>query len=308
MKPLLGILLQILASLAFTFQGAFARYLGESVPLGQMVFARSSIALVPLIIMLAWQGKLGTITRTRNIFAHVTRSFTNVGGMFFNYAGFTRIPLADATAIGYAMPLFTVILAAMFLGEVVRIWRWCAVFVGLLGVFVMLSPHVGHGAADTQSALGALFCLVAALLFGIAMTQVRHMSATETTASLVFYYSVIASLVSLTTLYWGWIVPSWDQLAVLIGLGICGGIAQILMTESFRYAAASVLAPFSYVSMIWAVMIGFLWFGEVPELIVLAGAIIVIGSGLFVIWRERRLGIEHKRAQAELTPPNEPKA
>jgi drug/metabolite transporter (DMT)-like permease len=196
----------------------------------------------------------------------------------------------------------------MFLGEVVRLWRWCAVFVGLLGVLVMLSPHVGQAAGDAQSAVGALFCLIAAFLFGIAMTQVRHMAATETTASLVFYYSVIATLVSLTTLYWGWIVPSWDQLAVLVGLGICGGIAQILMTESFRYAAASVLAPFSYVSMIWAVMIGFLWFGEVPELIVLAGALIVIGAGLFVIWRERRLGIDRKRAEAELTPPDEPKA
>jgi drug/metabolite transporter (DMT)-like permease len=306
MRPFLGILLQLIASLAFTFQGAFARYLGESVPLGQMVFARSTIAVLPLIIMLAWQGKLATLGRTRNIFAHITRSFTNVAGMFFNYAGFTRVPLADATAIGYAMPLFTVILAAMFLGEVVRVWRWCAVFVGLLGVLVMLSPHVGQGSGDTQSAIGALFCLIAALLFGIAMTQVRHMSATETTASLVFYYSLIASLVALTTLYWGWIVPSWDQLAVLIGLGVCGGIAQILMTESFRYADASVLAPFSYVSMIWAVMIGFLWFGEVPELVVLAGALVVIGSGLFVIWREHSLRLE-RRAQAELPPPTEPK-
>jgi len=201
------------------------------------------------------------------------------------------------------MPLFTVILAAMFLGEVVRLWRWSAVVVGLIGVLVMLSPHLGQGSSETHDAIGAIFCLIAAFLFGVAMTQVRHMAATETTASLVFYYSIIASLVSLATLYWGWVIPTYDQLAVLIGLGIVGGIAQILITESFRYADASVLAPFAYVSMLWAVAIGFLWFGELPEVVVLFGAAIVIGAGLFVIWREHKLGLDRKRTQEGQIPP-----
>ncbi|MEX2127836.1 MAG: DMT family transporter [Xanthobacteraceae bacterium] len=303
MNPLLGILLQILAVLAFTIQGALVRYFGGRFPLGEMVFARSTIALIPVLLMLSWQGKLRSALRTKNLMGHVTRSFTNVGGMFFNYAGLTRIPLADATAIGHAMPLFTVVLAWMFLGELVRLWRWTAVVVGLIGVLVMLSPYLGQGASDAYNAWGAIFCLVAAFLFGVALTQVRHMAATETTGSLVFYYSVIASLVSLTTIFWGWVVPSATDFVLLIGLGVVGGIAQILMTESFRYAAAAVLAPFAYTSMLWAVAIGYVWFDEIPAAIVLLGAAIVIGSGLVVIWREHKLGLDRKRAKNQSAPP-----
>jgi drug/metabolite transporter (DMT)-like permease len=302
MNPFLGVLLQVLAMLAFTVQGAFVRHLSDRIPLGELVFARSALALVPLLLMLAWRGEIATALRTSNFRAHLARSFTNVGGMFCNYAGLARIPLADATAIGFATPLFTVILAALFLGEVVRLFRWSAVIVGLIGVLVMLSPHLGHAAGET-SALGALYSLAAAFLFAVAMTQVRHLSATETTGSLVFYYSLIAALVALTTLYWGWVVPSPGEAAALITLGVTGGIAQILMTESFRHAAASLVAPFAYSSMLWAVAIGYVWFGEVPEAIVLAGAVIVIAAGLFVIWRERRLGVERRRESEAGAPP-----
>jgi drug/metabolite transporter (DMT)-like permease len=135
------------------------------------------------------------------------------------------------------------------------------------------------------------------------MTQIRHMTAKETTGALVFFYSATGIRVSLTTILWGWVMPSGLDLAALFTLGILGGMAQILMTESFRHAAASVLAPFAYSSMIWAVGIGFFWFGEVPALVVLAGAAIVIGAGLFVIWREHQLGLDRKRAPTGDVPP-----
>ena len=303
MNPLFGILLQVLAMLSFTLQGALVRYVGPRVPLGEIVFFRNLLALVPLLVMLIWQRELWTALHTRNITAHVTRSFTNVSGMFLNFAGLTRIPLADATAIGYAMPLFTVILAAMFLGEVVRFWRWCAVFVGLIGVLVMLSPHLGRGSGDAEMFWGAIYCLTAAFLFGVALTQIRHMTATESTGSLVFYYSMIAAIISLVTIYWGWVLPTRGDLAALSMLGVLGGMAQILMTESFRHASAAALAPFAYTSMIWAVGIGYFWFGEVPEMIVLVGTMIVIGAGLFVIWREHQLRLDRRRGQEDSLPP-----
>ena len=303
MHPLLGILLQILAMLCFTLQGAFVRYLGERVPVGEIVFARSFVGLLPLMLWLAWQGKFSTMWRTSNLRAHITRGLVNLSGMFCNFAGLARIPLADATALGYATPLFTVILAAAFLGEVVRFWRWCAVFVGFAGVLLMLSPHLGQGTLDSDSTLGALFALSAAFLFGVAMTQIRHMTAKETTGALVFFYSATGILVSLTTILWGWVLPVGFDLVALCTLGLLGGMAQILMTESFRHAAASVLAPFAYSSMIWAVGIGFFWFGEVPAAVVLAGAVIVISAGLFVIWREHQLGLDRQRAKERETPP-----
>jgi drug/metabolite transporter (DMT)-like permease len=300
MNTFLGILLQILAMLCFTLQGAQVRHLAGEMPLGELVFARSLFGLIPLLLLLAWQRKLPHALYTRNVRAHVSRGMTNLSGMFFNYAGLARIPLADATAIGYATPLFTVILAALFLGEIVRLWRWGAVIVGFLGVLLMLWPYLGAGAAD---AAGAFFVLIASFLFGVAMTQVRHMTATETTGALVFYYSVLGTILSLVTIFWGWVLPDGMGLLSLFMLGIVGGLAQILMTESFRHAPASVLAPFAYTSMIWAVAIGYLWFGEVPEAIVLVGAAIVIGAGLFVIWREHRLGLDRRRMVTSAEPP-----
>jgi drug/metabolite transporter (DMT)-like permease len=297
-----GIFLQILAVLFFTLQGAVVRYIGDRVPLGEIVFARNIVAILPILVMLTWQGKLAGL-RTKNIRGHFTRSVTNIGGMFLNFAGFARVPLADATALGYAMPLFTVILAAAFLGEVVRRWRWGAVIVGFLGVLLMLSPHLGQSEQDSSSALGAIYLLAAAFLFGVAHTYVRHMTATETTGALVFYYSVIGAGVGLITVFWGWALPQAGDFIALAVLGFFGGMAQITVTESFRYAPASVLAPFAYSSMLWAVVIGYLWFGEVPGIIVLVGAIIVIGAGLFVIWREHQLGLDKKRAQGGDAPP-----
>jgi drug/metabolite transporter (DMT)-like permease len=292
MNPFIGIALQLASTLAFTIMGALVRYLGERVPVGEVVFSRSFLALVPLLVMLVWRGELADAVRTRNLFGHVMRSFTNVAAMFCNYAGLVRIPLADATAIGFATPLFSVVLAALVLGEVVRVWRWSAVVIGLVGVLVMLSPHVGQAPRDEASTLGAMFSLGGAFFLAVAITQVRHLAATETTASLVFFYSILSSLAGLATLYWGWVLPSPGDLAALIAIGIFGGIGQILITESYRHASASVVAPFAYVSMLWSVAFGYFLFAEVSAPVVLIGAGIVIASGLFVIWRERRLGIE----------------
>lgn len=303
MHPFVGILLQILAMLCFTLQGAFVRYVGDRIPVGEVVFARSLVGLVPLMLWLAWQGKFAEMWRTSNLRAHLTRGIVNLSGMFCNFAGLARIPLADATALGYATPLFTVILAAAFLGEIVRLWRWLAVIVGFGGVLLMLSPHLGQGTWDNESALGAFFALSAAFLFGVAMTQIRHMTAKETTGALVFFYSLTGIVVSLGTIWWGWVVPQGFDFVALILLGTLGGMAQILMTESFRHAAASLLAPFAYTSMIWAVGVGYFLFGEVPAMVVLAGAVIVIGSGLFVIWREHQLGLDRKRAATRAEPP-----
>ncbi len=302
MNSLFGILLQIFAMACFTSQGAFVRFVSDRIPIGEIVFARSLFGLIPLVLWLAWQGQFKTMWRTSNLRAHVSRGLVNLGGMFCNFSALARIPLADAIALGYASPLFTVILAATFLGEVVRLWRWLAVLVGFGGVLLMLLPHIGQGTYGDTAALGGFFALSAAFLFAVAMTQIRHMTAKETTGALVFFYSAVGIVVSLTTLYWGWAIPSGSDLIALIVMGTLGGMAQILMTESFRHAAAAVLAPFAYSSMIWAITIGYFWFAEVPALIVLAGAAVVIGSGLFVIWREHQLGLDRKRPPTSAEP------
>jgi drug/metabolite transporter (DMT)-like permease len=300
---LFGIALYTVATLLFTIMGALVRYIGLRVPIGEVVFARSLFALLPLVTWLLWRGEIRTALHTKRPWRHVTRGVSGVIALVLMFAGLARLPLAEATAIGFATPLFTVVLAAIFLGERVRLFRWSAVGVGFAGVLVMLTPYLGHVDANADSALGAGLTLVGAFLVSIVMTQVRAMSRTETTASLVFSYTAVATIGGLATIPWGWIVPNFADALVLVGIGICGGIAQIAITESYRHAPASLVAPFAYTGMIWSIVIGFAAFGEVPPVVVLVGGALVMAAGLAVIWRERRLGLDRTKEKLADTPP-----
>lgn len=302
MNFLFGIALVVVATLAFTLMAALVRFLGQDMPLGEVVFARSFFALVPLLGMILWRGELATALHTSNPFGHFSRSAVGAFGMFLNFGALALLPLADATAISFATPIFSVVLAAIFLGEVVRFRRWSAVGVGFIGVLVMLWPFIGE-AREGGATLGAFLGLAGALVVAGAMTQVRHLSRTETTASLVFYFSITCCLVGLMTLPWGWVMPTPWEFVLMVTMGLLGGVGQILITESYRHAPASIVAPFSYTSMIYSIIIGYLWFGEVPQPIVLVGAAIVIAAGLFVIWRERKLGLERIEAKRASGPP-----
>jgi drug/metabolite transporter (DMT)-like permease len=306
MNVFLGIALQLGATFSFTVMGALVRFIGERVPLGEQIFARSFFALIPLVAMLVWRKELASSVRTKNPFGHVRRGLTGVTAMVCMFAALARLPLVDVTAIGFATPLINVALAAVFLGEKVRAFRWTAVAVGFIGVIVMLSPHLFGVERQETGAAGALLAITGAFLTAAAMTQVRHMSTTESTAALVFSFSLISTLASLATIPWGWIKPSPVDSLVLFLTGIVGGMAQIMITESYRHAGASTVAPFSYTSMVWSIAIGFVFFGEVPVPVVLFGAALVIAAGLFVIFRERSLGIDRTLEREAETPPAGP--
>ena len=155
----LGIGLQIAATFLFTLMGAQIRYLGDRIPLGEVIFARSFLAFIPLLAMLIWRREIASAVRMKQPWSHIWRAVTGVASMFFMFAGLALIPLADATAITFATPLLSVVLAAIFLKEIVRVWRWSAVVVGLIGVLIMISPHLGASPRDTASAYGALYML-----------------------------------------------------------------------------------------------------------------------------------------------------
>ncbi len=303
MNPFIGIACQLAAGVSFTLMGALVRYVSPRVPLGEIVFARSFIAIFPLLLMLAWRHELILAVRTKNPLAHLSRSISGILAMFLTFTALWYLPLAEATAIGFATPLFNVALAAIFLREKVRIWRWTAVIIGLIGVLVMLSPYLVQQDYDRNDAIGAVVALLSALAISVAMTQVRYFSRTETTASLVFYFSISCTVGGLLTLPWGWVWPSTGDLMALIALGVFGGFGQILITESYRHAPASVLAPFAYFTMLWSVVIGYVAFSELPKQEVFMGATIVILAGLFVIYRERKLGIERNKEREAEGPP-----
>ncbi|HET9904803.1 MAG TPA: DMT family transporter [Xanthobacteraceae bacterium] len=293
MDVLKGILLKIASALLFAVMSALVRWVSDRVPVGQIVCFRSAFAILPVLAIYAWRGQLPAVVRTARPLGHVSRGLIGVAGMFLSFAALARLPLAEVTAIGFAAPLMTVALAALILKERVRVYRWSAVGVGFLGVLVMLSPYLnlspagsGHGAGAT---LGAIFALLAAFSSAAAVIQTRRLTGSETNSAIVFYFSLISAIAGLLTWPLGWASPSLPVLAALVVIGFLGGIAQILMTESFRLAPASVVAPFDYTAILWTVILGYLMFGEVPLPIVFLGAAIVVAAGLFVIFRERHL-------------------
>lgn len=307
MNPLLGVGYKIGATLAFTIMSAAIKWLGAKYPTGQIVFFRSAFALVPLLAWLAWNGRLGTELRTRNLFGHLVRGLAGSCAMFATFVGLIYLPLSDAVVIGYAAPLATVALAALLLGERVRAYRWSAVAAGFGGVVIMLLPELAidrPGGAGGGYLIGAAFALGGALAVALAMVQVRRMSATETTGAIVFYFTLLTTILGGATIALGWTAPGPFDLAILVGIGVVGGVGQILQTLSYRHADASVIAPFDYVSMIWAVGLGWLLFGDLPDAAVVAGGAVIAASGVFVIWREGRLGLARRQALA--TAPQRP--
>ena len=297
-----AISLKLVSALLFALLSALVRYCGETgVPLGQTVFFRSAFAILPVVMIYAWRRELMSAVRTTRPLGHLGRGAISVVGMFLNFAALARLPLVDATAISFAAPLITVAFAAWFLGERVRIFRWSAVAVGFAGVIVMLWPYLNlsqyaaGGTATQVATIGAICALAGAFTNAGSVIQTRRLTETETTSSIVFYFSLICALAGLATLPFGWIWPDGWQLAALIGTGLVGGLAHILLTASYRFAPASMVAPFDYTTMVWAFILGYAMFGEVPTIYVYVGSAIVAGSGLFVIWRERQLGLRRVR-------------
>ena len=295
-----GVAFKIVSAMLFAVMSALVRQLGEVAPVGQMVFFRSAFAIVPVVVVYAVQGELLTALRTGRPLGQLGRGLLSLFGMTANFGSLTRLPLADVTAIGFASPLITVALAAVILREHVRVFRWSAVAIGFVGVIVMLIPQFdpAHyaGIAAGTAAVGAILALISAVCNAGTVIQTRRLTQSETTSAIVFYFSLICAIGGALTLPFAWYSPTKLELAALISLGLLGGLAHIFLTESYRHAAASVVAPFDYTAMLWALLLGYYVFGELPQPLVYVGAAIVSGAGLFVIFRERQLGMKHPPA------------
>jgi drug/metabolite transporter (DMT)-like permease len=291
---------KLISALLFAALSALVRQLGDVTPVGQLVFFRSACAIPPVLLIYALRGELMEAVRTNRVFGQLGRGALSVGGMYTNFSALQRLPLADATAISFASPLITVALAAIILKEKVRIYRWTAVLVGFSGVIVMLIPHLDinyyvEAGAMATATIGSILALVAACCNAGTVIQTRRLTQSETTSSIVFYFSLMTALAGLVTLPFAWHTPTGSELMMLVAMGVFGGIGHIFLTESYRYAPASVVAPFDYTSMLWALLLGYWLFGELPSALVYLGASIVAGAGLFVIWRERQIGLQRAR-------------
>jgi drug/metabolite transporter (DMT)-like permease len=305
-RPFTGIVLKIISTLVFTAMATLIKLVSDRYPVGEITFCRSFFALIPVCAWVGWR-QFPKIFRTSRFGGHVVRSIAGATAMFCGFTALSLLPLADATAIGYASPLMTVVFAVLLLGERVHVYRWSAVAIGLFGVLIILSDYVGPEASQTthRSFVGAVFSVAGAISGALAATQTRSLTRLEPAATIVVYFSSLTAVFSLATIPFGWVLPGRLDALYLVVAGICGGVGQVLLTQSYRFGDASLIAPFDYTSMLWALIVSLAVFGTWPSGTVLAGAAIVIGAGLFVIYREHRLGIERtrsKRAQTPTTP------
>ena len=302
-----GILLKLISAVLFAVMSALVRLLGVRYPIGEVVFYRSAFAIVPVMAVYAWRGELAAVVRTERPFGQAGRGAISIVGMFCNFGALARLPLVEANAISFTSPLFSVALAAFVLKERVRIYRWSAVIIGFIGVLVVLSPHlsgdeltIAVGSATTMA--GLAYALTGSLANAGTVIQTRRLAQSETTSSIVFYFSLSCALAGLITWPFGWVNPTGAEFAVLTGVGLLGGTAHIFLTESYRYASASVVAPFDYTSMIWALVLGYIMFGETPTVMIAIGSLIICAAGLFVIWRERQLAAARRLRAAAPQP------
>ena len=298
-QPLRGIALKLASVAVFTAMASLIKAASAHVPPGEAVFFRSFFACPVILGWLLWQGNVAQGLRTGDPLGQVWRGLVGTTAMGLGFAGLGLLPLPEVTAIGYAAPLLVVIFGSMFLGEAVRKVRLFAVALGLVGVLVVLSPRLS--VTDDLSAretLGAVVTLGGAVFAALAQIFIRRLTMTEGTASIVFWFSVTATVLSLVTLPFGWVVPRPWEAALLVTAGLLGGVGQICLTSAYRHAEAGLVAPFDYASMLLAVLIGYTVFAEVPARTTLIGAAVIIAAGILIIWRERQLGLERARERA----------
>jgi len=295
-NPLRGIFFKVTSLVLFITMQGLVKEGGHGMNAGEVTFFRSAFAMVPVLGWLAFRGQLSTAFKTSNISGHFSRGLIGASSMMLGFYGILHLPLPESIALGYAMPLMTVIAGAVMLGEAVHLYRWSAVMIGLVGVMIILWPRLslsdGMGVDETW---GAMAVLGSAVLSALAMVQIRQLVRTDETTTIVLYFSLSAAVFSLMTLPLGWTMPSLHSAFLLIVAGFIGGVAQILLTQTYRFAEVSTVAPFEYTSIIWGTLIGYFFFSEIPTWSVVIGAIIVITSGIFIIFRERQLSIERSQ-------------
>jgi drug/metabolite transporter (DMT)-like permease len=283
-RPLLGIMLRLGAMAMLGAMFALVKLAGEhGIHLVESLFWRQ-LAGLPVVVIWLWSlGKLSDI-RTRNPLAHALRGTLGLISMALNFTAMMMLPMAEATTISFATPVFATMLAALLLGEPTGRYRWGAVVLGFVGVLLAVQPTsiAGHG-------IGPWIALAGALLTACVLIQIRRMTNTESSGAIVFWFS----LSTLVPLGIGMIFFAQSHEAVgwliLAGLALCGAVAQLLLTSAMRHGSVAAIGTMDYTGLIWSILFGYVIFDNLPGPGTWFGAPVIIVAGLIIIWRERRL-------------------
>ncbi len=287
-----GIVLRVVATLLFTLMALSVRLASVEAPTGQIVFWRSVVALVPIVLYLAWRGQLPGGLKTSRPMGHLLRSLLGGSAMFFSFISLAHLPLVMATALGFLAPLLVVPAAIMFLRERPGHVVIAASVAGFSGVLVMLwpamqGPLMEGTAFDRSTLIGMAAGIAMAVVTAAAKVQIKALTATEAPGAIAYYFAVICSVLGLLTLPFGWSSPNKTALLALMASGLFGGLAHIAMTEALARAPASTLAPFEYTGLIWAVFFDVAIFAVLPTSLGLLGAAMIVVAAMAVAFADR---------------------
>lgn len=285
----LGIVYTLTEVFAFAVMSVLVKATAGDYHVMQIMFFRTFFAGLVIVPILIQAGGVSAL-KTEHPWLHIRRSGIGTTVMILNFVSLGLIPLADAQAIAFTTPLFMTALSVPFLGEKVGVHRWGAVLVGFIGVLIVVQPGVAPMSAGTLAALGA------ASLGAIVMLTVRQMNRTEAPITIVAWFTIVSTVVSVVALPFVWKTPSLADAAMLIGTGILGGIGQITMTNAYRYAPAAVVGALSYTAILWASLFGWIFFAQPPSTSVVAGSALVIAAGIYILYRETRRNVDVVKA------------
>lgn len=306
MSPLqLGSLSAAIAVVLFSINDTAIKFLSGGYPLHEIVLVRSAIGLFLVCVLIAPMTDGVAIIRTKRLTLHLVRGLLVVMANMLFFLGLAAMPLADAVAIFFVSPLVITVFSVIFLGETVGPWRWAAILIGLIGVIIMMRP--GTDAFQYAS----LLPLAAAVCYAGLHMLTRVIGRTESAATMAFYIQltfVIVCIVvglligdgrfgnqsdpSMEFLLRAWVWPDTSDIPIIILLGVCTGFGGYCISQAYRVAPAAVVAPFEYLALPLSVVWGVIVFAEWPDIIAFLGMGLILGAGLFTVWREAKVGVE----------------
>jgi drug/metabolite transporter (DMT)-like permease len=274
-----GMGMMLIATFLNAVMVALVRYVSADLHVFEIAFFRNAgaaVFLAPILMRSGWEP-----LRTRQLRMHTLRAALNTVSMFLFFYGLTLIPLAQVTALSFATPLFATLCAVVLLRETMHRGRWTGLALGFIGALIILRPGV------QPVSEGALAILVAVSVWGGALVVIKMLARTESSVTIVLYASLLQIPLSLAAASLVWVWPSPGQLALLFAIGAIGSLSQMALAQSFREADATVVLPVDFTKLIWASLIGYLAFAEIPDIWIWVGGIVVFSGVLYIAFYER---------------------
>ncbi|MDX1923610.1 MAG: DMT family transporter [Alphaproteobacteria bacterium] len=271
-----GILFALIAMMLFSCMAAIAKHFADHYSAFQIAFFRFFFALFPLFPLIVSSGGV-EVFKTKRFFGHVWRSLVGTASLITYFYSLQHLPLADAVAVSFTNPIFITLLSMVLLKEKVGRNRWIAIVLGFVGVIIIAKPD------GLNLNIGVFFGLASSLFYALAMISLRTLGGTEKVLTTTSYFTVLASLMLALPAAFSWTAPPFLDLMIFIICGLLAGIGQLFLTSAYQNAPPSVISPFNYSSILWAVVIGFIVWGQIPALHVWIGATIVIATGVYIL-------------------------